>query len=196
MEIQDREYVPATGVRRLTAREFQELFDREILDDEPDRLELLDGLIYSAMAEGHPHRRTVNLLTRLMTTRFPDPYVVQVSMSLHLGVHDVPSPDVVVYRPGGDAYTSYVDMSTVLLAIEVSDSSLRKDRILKLRRYGLAAIPEYWIVNVNGPEVDRYSDPRGGVYASFHRFGADEPIVPSALPGDAVTPRDIVRAKP
>jgi Uma2 family endonuclease len=192
MEAIDLAFEPAPEMRRFTAREFQEMFDREVFGDEPGRLELLDGVVYSVMAEGSPHRRTANLLTRLLTTRFPVRYIVQVNGSLHLGVHDVPSPDFVVFRENGDSYASFVDMTMVVLAIEVADTSLRKDRILKTRRYGLSSIPEYWIVDVNGPAVDLYSDPRAGEYASFRRFGADEPIAPSRLPGEPVTPREIV----
>jgi Uma2 family endonuclease len=70
----------------------------------------------------------------------------------------------------------------VLLLIEVSDSSLRKDRGPKLELYAEANIREYWIVNVQGRCVDVYRDPQGLIFGSIETYTVGEEIHPLAFP--------------
>jgi Uma2 family endonuclease len=64
--------------------------------------------------------------------------------------------DVAVVPPG-----DYLDdhPSQALLVIEVADSTLRKDGIVKGRLYARAGISEYWIVNLESGEVEVHLDP-------------------------------------
>lgn len=178
--------------RRITAREFSSMLAADIFEEENARVELLDGQIYSlAPPEGNPHRRTINKLNRLLTTRFSEPDVVQVQSSLHLGTFDVPSPDFVVFRATDD-YDEYADRTQVVLVIEVAVSSLRRDRALKaplFARYGMA---EYWIVNVLRREVEVYTGAADGAYRSLQTFTVGERIEASVLPGEPVTPADFI----
>jgi Uma2 family endonuclease len=97
-----------------------------------------------------------------------------------------------VYRDGGDAYTAFADVGKIVLAIELADSSLRKDRTLKRDRYALHGVPEYWIVNLRATEVEVYRSPRNGEYTQKRVYAPEEPVAPSALLGEPVRPIDIV----
>ncbi len=178
--------------RRITAREFGAMLAADVFDEEHARVELLDGLIYSlAPPEGNPHRRTINKLNRLLTTRFAEPDVVQVQSSLHLGTFDVPAPDFVIFRATDD-YDEYADRNQVVLVIEVAVSSLRHDRVRKaplFARYGMA---EYWIVNVLRREVEVYTGAADGTYRSLRTFMAGESIEPPVVPGEPLTPADFI----
>ena len=57
----------------------------------------------------------------------------------------------------------------IALAIEVSDSTLDKDRRLKARIYARAGIPFYWIVNVAEDRVEVHADPSGPAELPFYR---------------------------
>jgi Uma2 family endonuclease len=59
----------------------------------------------------------------------------------------------------------------VCLVIEVSDSSLSRDRAQKYRAYANGAIPVYWIVNLVDRKVEVYTQPSAGGYQSRHEFG-------------------------
>ena len=52
----------------------------------------------------------------------------------------------------------------MLLVLEVSDSSLAYDRGVKLPLYAASAIPESWVVDLDGESMERYTDPRDGLY--------------------------------
>ncbi len=47
----------------------------------------------------------------------------------------------------------------MLVAIEVSDSSLKQDRTTKLEIYAEAGIPWYWIVNLQSKVIEVHSQP-------------------------------------
>jgi Uma2 family endonuclease len=160
--------------------------------EDDERVELLDGVIYSlAPPESPGHRRTINRLTRLLTTRFPEPYIIQPQQTLFLGTFDVPQPDFVVYR-STDVFAPYVDAAEVVLLVEVSESSLRKDRTIKAPLFARYAMSEYWIVNVQRKEVEVYSAPFDGAYRVKRTFEPHEPIVTAVLPGAPLTPAEFV----
>jgi Uma2 family endonuclease len=178
--------------RRITAAEFSAMLSACIFEDERERVELLDGVIYSlAPPESEGHRRTINRLNRLLTSRFPEPYIIQPQSTLYLGTFDVPQPDFVVYR-SNDAFTPYVERDEVVLLIEVSESSLRRDRVVKAPLFARYALSEYWIVNVAKREVELYSAPEDGQYGSKRTFAPHESIVSEVFPGEPLTPSEFV----
>ena len=64
-----------------------------------------------------------------------------------------------------DDYTkSHPSAADVLLAVEVSQSSLRFDRERKLPLYARSAIPEYWIVDVVKPVLYVFHTLENGRY--------------------------------
>ncbi len=178
--------------RLITADEFEAMLAAGVFYDERERVELLDGRIYSlSPPESEGHRRSINRLNRLLTTRFPVPYIIQPQQTLRLGKHNVPQPDFVVYRRD-DANQPFADPDEVVLLIEVSESSLRKDRLIKAPLYARHAMSEYWIVNLPRRELEVYSDPLDGIYRSLQTFGPGELIVSRVFPGPPLTPVEFI----
>jgi hypothetical protein len=58
-----------------------------------------------------------------------------------------------------------------VLLVEVSDTTLRRDRQVKLGLYARAGIPEFCIVNVEAKDLEVYRSPVGDEYASVERQG-------------------------
>jgi Uma2 family endonuclease len=85
-----------TRRRRFTVDEFGAMSDAGVFSPD-EHLELIDGEILEVSKEGPPHRRTVNRLTRMLTSAFEDPYVIQVRANVDLGTFDSPEPDVIVF---------------------------------------------------------------------------------------------------
>jgi Uma2 family endonuclease len=75
----------------------------------------------------------------------------------------------------------------VLLAIEVSDTTLDVDREVKRPLYAENAIPEYWIVNINDSCVEVYRQPQpDGTYRDAQTLRRGQTIDLVALPGCTV----------
>ena len=56
------------------------------------------------------------------------------------------------------------DLADVYLLVEVSDSTLIKDRTIKLPLYAAHGIPELWIVNLVDQQIEVYTEPHGEEY--------------------------------
>lgn len=94
-----------------------------------------------------PHATSVTLAEMEMRRIFPSGHVIRVQLPIALGVRNEPLPDVAVVT--GDVRDYEEDHpTTVVLIIEVSDTTLRYDTVTKARIYARAEIPEYWVVNL------------------------------------------------
>ncbi len=80
---------------------------------------------------------------------------------------------MVVRGAAGDYPDRHPGPQDLLLVVEVSDSSLRRDQGFKKVMYAKAAIPVYWIVNLIDRRVEAYSDPTGAVEQPNYRLHRD-----------------------
>ncbi|MCW5883329.1 MAG: Uma2 family endonuclease, partial [Anaerolineae bacterium] len=70
----------------------------------------------------------------------------------------------------------------VLLLIEASDTSLRKDREVKLPRYAAAGVPEYWIADLERETITVHREPAGERYNRVVTLAASQTVSPLVLP--------------
>jgi Uma2 family endonuclease len=76
-----------------------------------------------------------------------------------------PVPDVAIVRSRADRYkTSHPTAADVLLIVEVSRSTLRRDINVKLPLYARHRIPEVWIVDLKNNQLRTYRSPSEGHY--------------------------------
>lgn len=108
------------------------------------------------------------ILTRLSARLFLAAHgraTVRQQLPLRLDDFSEPEPDLALVKSRSDDYTkSHPSAADVLLAVEVSQSSLRFDRERKLPLYARSAIPEYWIVDVHEPVLYVFHTPQNGRY--------------------------------
>ena len=85
-------------------------------------------------------------------------------------------------RPRDDYYKSaHPRAADALLVVEVADTSLRFDRLIKLPLYARHGIAEVWLVDLDHDRVTSYREPRDGRYdvvEEIHVVAA----APAALP--------------
>ena len=166
--------------RRFTVDEYLKMAQAGILSRRP-RVELLDGEIVEMTLSGAPHGNAIGIIIRLLNSGVGSRGFIWPQLAVLLPPASAPEPDLAVLRP-----RSYHDAlpvaEDVLLVIEVSDSSLRRDREAKLPLYARAGIPEYWIVDVNAEVIEVRTGPSGSDYTSLRRFGRGEFLSPAAFP--------------
>jgi Uma2 family endonuclease len=126
---------------------------------EDDPVELLEGWLVIKMPQNPPHRAAVRLIQRALEGRVPSNWYVDTQAPITTA-HSEPEPDVVVVR--GDT-RQYLDRhpgpQDLALVIEVADTTLQRDRLLKKALYALAGIPVYWIVNIPERMCEVYTNP-------------------------------------
>ena len=172
--------------RRFTVEEYCAMAEAGILAED-ERVELLGGEIFVMPPTGEAHEFGADLFNRELTHRLYDRALVRVQNSIRLDDYGLSEPDIAVVRFRDDYHRNRPTPADVLLVIEVSDSSLQRDRELKLPHYAAAGIPEVWIANVPSRQVEACHDPVDGVYQSRRIVPADGQISPQAFPDVALT---------
>lgn len=166
---------------------YDALIQSGFLDDE--RIELLYGRLVRMSPQGAAHNYVVRVLTRLLTARLPSELDLQVQGPFAASGVSEPEPDLILVPRApfdGDHPTEAV------LAVEVADTSIRKDREVKGPLYAETGIPEYWIVNIGDRLVEVYSTPEGGRYLKADVRRPGETLTTEAIPGLEVPVRDIL----
>jgi Uma2 family endonuclease len=70
----------------------------------------------------------------------------------------------------------------VLLAVEVADTTLRYDRLVKARLYARAGIAEFWLCVAADGVVEVHRGPSPDGYADVTRYGSGQAVSPLAFP--------------
>ena len=167
---------------RFTVDDYYAMAEAGILTHD-ERVELINGEIIPMSPIGSRHAYSVNWITRLLITLLGERAWVSSQNPLHLNGQAEPEPDVLLLRWRDDAYVSdHPGPDDVLLLIEVADTSLDRDRGVKLSMYAEAGIPETWIVNIPERSVEAHTDPLNGIYTHSRVYSSDETVSPIAFP--------------
>jgi Uma2 family endonuclease len=177
---------------RFTAHEYHRMAEVGVLRDD-DRVELIEGEIVDMTPIGPRHIAVVNRLTQALVRACGDGAIVQIRASIRLDPHSEPQPDVVLLRPRADYYDKAVPgPESVLLLVEVAETSLPYDRRVKLRLYARAGVPEVWLVDLVRNQVEVHREPTPEGYSREETVGPGDRLVPTALPGVSLSPADIL----
>ena len=113
---------------------------------EPEaKLELVDGDLHAMTPEGSRHAVGMNVVADRLRRVFDIGFHVRVQNPLALDDYSEPEPDLAVVKGAMRDYRDAHPTSAVLV-VEVSNESLRHDRMVKQRLYARSGIPEYWIL--------------------------------------------------
>jgi Uma2 family endonuclease len=162
-------------VRSIKRSEYDQMVELGMFQDE--RVELIRGVLVKMSPQLAPHASTVQKLTQLLMTRLQGRFSLRIQSPLALSDDSEPEPDVAVVALGD--YESQ-HPSTALLVIEVSDTTLKKDRG-KAAVYASSGIGEYWIVNLGARAVEVYSSPDGDRYAEVRTLRVGETLKAAQL---------------
>ena len=165
---------------RITVDEYYRMAETGILA--PDaRVELIEGEIVDMAPMKSRH---ANVVAEMMERLFP---VVRgrarviCQAPLRLGPKSEPEPDLMLVKRRPDGYSKgHPTAADVILVIEVSDSSLRYDRGIKVPLYARHGVPEVWIIDLENELVRFYRQPHGEHYTDIT---ATETPGPTAVAG-------------
>ena len=82
--------------------------------------------------------------------------------------------------------------SDVLFIVEVSDSTLRRDRNIKLPRFAAFGIPEVWIEDLKHDLILVFRDPEGSQYRTQFTLHRGDSISPLAFPKSTFRVDDLI----
>ena len=143
--------------RRFTVDEYHRMGEVGILTAD-DRVELLDGEIVEMAPIGPRHASITDRLNRLFTSRLGARVIVRVGGPVLLAAEDSePQPDLTLLRFRADFYRhAHPEPGDSVLVVEVMDTTVHRDRRVKLPLYGRAALAEVWLVDVTNEWLEVY----------------------------------------
>ena len=142
------------------------------------RYELIAGELLVTPAPGVIHQVAVAEILCLVAD-YVDREGVGVAFTspadVELSEGNITQPDVFVVPAGvfpeTDTIPTWPDVTSLLLAVEViSPSSVRDDRITKRDYYLDVGVPDYWIVDLDAPIVERWTPERSTPLVEANRF--------------------------
>lgn len=168
-------FKPDAGVHRarLTAKDYWTLADAGAFEGYA-KTELIEGEIWVMNSIWAWHAATMMYVGAELTfalRAIGSDLVVYGSGSVDLTDDSVPEPDVSV---GARHEVRGVPLAKLRLAVEVSDTTLAQDLGRKVRLYGSAGVPEYWVVDREGQRVVQMWSPQDGGFGERREvpFGA------------------------
>jgi hypothetical protein len=148
-----------------------------------DPVELLEGFLAPKMGRGPRHELVRRRLFRRLMALVPAGFFVDSQGAATL-IDSEPEPDVFIIRGTEEDYADrHAGPAEAVVVIEVSDSSVHRDRNWKKRIYGRAGIACYWVVNVIEDYIEVFAQPSGNVTKpaygkpTVYRMGDTMPLI-------------------
>jgi Uma2 family endonuclease len=167
---------------KLTARDFWLLSDAGAFAGFV-KTELIEGelrvvnAVHSRHALAHA-TLTVDIGVALRETRRG--LKLLATPSTQLSETSIPEPDLAIAtRADGKALAA----ADVVLAVEISDTTLAEDMGIKALLYGRYGIPEYWVVDVEGRMIHQHWAPNAAGYGERRAIMFGEAVSSISIDG-------------
>jgi Uma2 family endonuclease len=166
----------------FTVAEFERMGEAGIFAKDA-RLELIEGEIVEMSPIGSRHAACVNFLSRFLNAAVGDRALISTQNPIQLNDYSEPQPDVALLRLRDDFYRHAHPMpEDVLLIIEVADTTVDYDRLVKVPLYAKAGIKEVWVVNLPAEQIEIYAEPSGGAYQITKQVKRGEEAAAYSIP--------------
>jgi Uma2 family endonuclease len=185
----DPALVEPERIRPLSRKEYDRMVELGMFEDE--RIELLDGMLVEMSPQGNLHALVTEWFTERLIVALHTRYRVRCQLPYAASAWSEPEPDIAVFP----RKVTHDHPCEALLLVEIADSSLTKDRILKRRIYAAAGVPEYWIVNLRDRTVEVHTRPTARGYERVAVLADGDVLRPRRVRGVALAIDEIPRAR-
>ena len=165
--------------RRLTTVDVEALIVAGRMDED-ERVELIGGELVPMSPKGNCHEIFKAALLRRWYRAAPDDIDLVPESTFHLAEDTYLEPDVVIFdRTRG---LKNLSAKSVLLVVEIADSSLRYDTGRKAVLYASFGVRELWVVDAVRLETRVFRKPASEGYSEAWDVSASETIAPAFAP--------------
>ena len=175
--------------RRFAVAEIESMVAKGIIGED-ERIELIGGEVVPMSPKGNRHEVIRTELAFHMSRQAPATLRVAAEAQFNLADNSYVVPDLLVYP----ATTRVHDVrgQSVLLVIEIADSSLGYDLDTKAGIYATCGVREYWVVNARTLETRVHRQPSAAGYGNIDSVPAEARLTPPLAPGPARGRRGVV----
>lgn len=170
--------------RRFTFAEIEEMVRLGIIA-EHERFELIGGELVPMSPKGFVHERLKISLARFWYQRLPDHLAFAQETTLRMDRDTFFEPDFTFFRTSDGL--AALSPATVLLLVEVADSSLGFDLGRKARLYAAHGIRELWVIDAEPRVTHIFRKPEPEGYGEMRKLDGGETLIPVFASELAVT---------
>jgi len=160
---------------RLDRAAVESLYSSGVLD-EIGPVELIDGVLVRMSPSMSPHGYAMLHIGSALIPVLKGRYRIGTDIGVFLGETTMRAPDISVVKIG--AKPGFLDVSDVVMAIEISDSSLNEDLRRKALQYAAHGIAEYWVVDLENRRTHVHRRPAATGYADIRALDWRETLHP------------------
>jgi Uma2 family endonuclease len=168
-------------LRPFTVDEYHRMVAAGVLDAE-ERVELIDGAIVEMSPIGRNHWGHHLAITTYLGRVLGDRAAVAGQASLPLRPRDEPQPDVAILVPRDYVHGPDFRPTELLAAIEIADSSLRKDLGVKAKLYARHRVLDYLVVDLQHGVLVHHRDPHDLGYRTCTTLRRGDTFTLTGLP--------------
>jgi Uma2 family endonuclease len=166
---------------RFTVDQYYRMIELGMLKDY-EKAEIIEGELIQKMPIGNRHAACVEKLNELLRDKLGKSISLRSQQPIRFDDFNEPEPDLAVLKRREDFYVQAKPTpKDALILIEVSDSTLKYDRDVKLALYAEAEIPEVWIVNLPNDIIEVHQKPSVGIYQLAKIFKRGETVESEVL---------------
>jgi Uma2 family endonuclease len=152
------------NARLINVKQYDEMIEHGILTTE-DKVELLNGIIIEKMPKGIKHAAVNDLVAEIFREILGNRGIIRNQNPIVLDDYSEPEPDIVLAKPPREIYLErHPTPEDILLIIEISDTTLGRDRITKSLAYAKAEIQQYLVLNLQNETNEEYREPNEDGY--------------------------------
>ena len=175
--------------RAFTVEDISRMIEAGVIRED-EKFELIEGEIVMMAAKGIVHERIKSALNIAVVRALPDHLTVGVEATLRLTDTIMLEPDIAVFpkelfKKSSTGFAQ-LDSGEACLVIEVAASSLAYDKGLKARLYARHRVREFWVVDANERVTFVHTGPSGDGWSSVVKWGPQDALTTSALPGFSI----------
>ena len=172
--------------RQITVDEYYRMGEAGLIAPD-ERVELIEGEIIDMAPIGSDHASFVNQLNALLAQAVSGKAILSVQNPIRLNNRSEPEPDFAILKFRDDYYRKqHPTPADTLLIVEVSNTSERYDREIKLPLYARHAVPEVWVISIEQKNLSIYRSPTGDRYQHEQTTDAPGRVTVFALPDVSV----------
>jgi len=180
------EDIPTEPIYRLSVAQYHAMLEAGILLS-GDPIELLEGWLVLKMGKKPPHSVATTLIRDILLKLLPEGWFLILQEPITIAPRHEPEPDMTIVRGSVRTYTNHHPFpKDIGLVLEVSDSTLKRDRGVKQRIYARADIPFYWLLNLVDGQLEVYSEPKDEAYQQTTIYKPNESVALN-LDGQEIT---------
>ena len=135
------------------------------------------------MPKGIKHAAINDLVAEFFREKLGNRVIIRNQNPIVLNDYSEPEPDLVLAKPPREIYLDrHPTPEDILLIIEISDSTLGRDRVTKSLAYAKAGIQQYIIFNVQDNSLEDYRNPAADGYQSKQTYRNNDKFNLTAFP--------------